>query len=325
MTTHQAAHVAALELLRANVRMDEFSDPRTKIKLAAIDAAIAALTASPQAAPEGGDSWAADDFYSDHPLPALHDDPAINAEILIQALTARLDTARKALAAAAAMQVVEPKLQRIKANAAWAMDETSPRRLLPRSVTYNAASPQVQGGEAPKRATFACRECGHVGDDFTDRHYRAGDADVECPKCGSTEADEADASTPQRAPGVDEAVANLKWLTKHYTEVVPVGRLRNYIDKLEAALASGPSGVDGIAKDVHRVIAEGDGYWTPCSGCHETVDGYETGGYPWSDIFRCHLGGGCSECGGLGAVWFDLSGFEPRAPAAQDQGEGNGT
>jgi len=43
------------------------------------------------------------------------------------------------------------------------------------------------------------------------------------------------------------------------------------------------------------------GYWRSCSGCHETDEGYETG--PYSEALRCHLGSGCHECGGIGAVW----------------------
>lgn len=46
-----------------------------------------------------------------------------------------------------------------------------------------------------------------------------------------------------------------------------------------------------------------DGFWRSCSGCHETADGHETGAFPWSPVFKCHLGAGCRECGGLGAVW----------------------
>lgn len=43
--------------------------------------------------------------------------------------------------------------------------------------------------------------------------------------------------------------------------------------------------------------------WRPCTGCHETNEGYETGRYPYSAMFDCHVGHGCSECGGLGVVW----------------------
>ena len=46
-----------------------------------------------------------------------------------------------------------------------------------------------------------------------------------------------------------------------------------------------------------------DGFWYSCSGCHHTNEGAETGDYPFSKMFQCYLGGGCSECGGLGAMW----------------------
>ncbi|MDN7413454.1 hypothetical protein QZM42_33555 [Burkholderia vietnamiensis] len=56
---------------------------------------------------------------------------------------------------------------------------------------------------------------------------------------------------------------------------------------------------------VAETLAEGGGFWRSCSGCHETNEGHETGHYPYSKILKCHLGGGCSECGGIGAVWDD--------------------
>ncbi|SFV31422.1 hypothetical protein SAMN05216456_1336 [Devosia crocina] len=48
---------------------------------------------------------------------------------------------------------------------------------------------------------------------------------------------------------------------------------------------------------------EACGVWQPCTGCHETNEGYETGHYAYSDVLKCYIGIGCSECGGLGAVW----------------------
>jgi len=81
-------------------------------------------------------SFAEDDFYVGHSLPELHPDPLTNAEIFIDALTAHLDTARKALALAAAMQVVTPELSEVKSNASWAMHETDPRRIMPRSAKW---------------------------------------------------------------------------------------------------------------------------------------------------------------------------------------------
>lgn len=61
-----------------------------------------------------------------------------------------------------------------------------------------------------------------------------------------------------------------------------------------------------ISQDVKERIAEGDGFWRSCSGCCETSDGYNVNGYPHSSVFGCELGSGCSECGGIGAVWDNL-------------------
>jgi len=56
-----------------------------------------------------------------------------------------------------------------------------------------------------------------------------------------------------------------------------------------------------IKKSVKDVIQEDGGFWNSCSGCHETVGGYSS--VPVSTIFKCQLGIGCHECGGIGAVW----------------------
>jgi hypothetical protein len=58
-----------------------------------------------------------------------------------------------------------------------------------------------------------------------------------------------------------------------------------------------------IAANVKERLAEGDGFWQSCSGCYETEDGQNVHGYPHSKVFGCVLGSGCSECGGIGAVW----------------------
>ncbi|MCA7888235.1 hypothetical protein LGM58_34205 [Burkholderia contaminans] len=55
--------------------------------------------------------------------------------------------------------------------------------------------------------------------------------------------------------------------------------------------------------NVHEVLASGKGFWRTCSGCHESEDGHPVGEYPYSDILQCDLGAGCTECGGIGAVW----------------------
>lgn len=45
------------------------------------------------------------------------------------------------------------------------------------------------------------------------------------------------------------------------------------------------------------------GVWRTCSGCYESEDGHPVGTYRFSKMFGCTLGAGCSECGGIGAVW----------------------
>lgn len=62
--------------------------------------------------------------------------------------------------------------------------------------------------------------------------------------------------------------------------------------------------IDGLAERIKYVFDfNGCGFWRTCSGCYESEDGYPNGHYPHSDVLGCTLGGGCSECGGLGAVY----------------------
>ncbi|MDQ7981922.1 hypothetical protein QYH69_32380 [Paraburkholderia sp. SARCC-3016] len=56
---------------------------------------------------------------------------------------------------------------------------------------------------------------------------------------------------------------------------------------------------------VREVLESAEGFWRACSGCYESEDGHPVGHYPHSHIFGCDLGSGCSECGGIGAVWDD--------------------
>lgn len=68
----------------------------------------------------------------------------------------------------------------------------------------------------------------------------------------------------------------------------------------------------GIAEE----LSEGSGAWFSCSGCHNLNEGVPTG--PWSDVLKCHLGFGCRECGGIGAVWdsTDYSAIKSSLPLA---------
>jgi hypothetical protein len=58
------------------------------------------------------------------------------------------------------------------------------------------------------------------------------------------------------------------------------------------------------------------GRWYACTGCHESDEGHPTGTY--NAALRCHVGGGCFECGGIGARWeqFDEDALTPKEPLA---------
>jgi hypothetical protein len=56
---------------------------------------------------------------------------------------------------------------------------------------------------------------------------------------------------------------------------------------------------------VSEALNGGAGFWRTCTGCYESEDGHPVGDYPYSENLGCDLGAGCSECGGIGAVWDD--------------------
>lgn len=89
---------------------------------------------------------------------------------------------------------------------------------------------------------------------------------------------------------------------------------------------------DRIAEVLSEAAAEGAAAgWRPCSGCHETNEGAETGRYPYNKAFRCFVGAGCCECGGLGVVWeywdkhtldqmvHDIESAPPASPTITDE------
>ena len=61
-----------------------------------------------------------------------------------------------------------------------------------------------------------------------------------------------------------------------------------------------------VRERVEECSHDGVGFWRTCSGCHESEDGYDVGEYDVSTSFGCKLGGGCDECGGIGAIWDDI-------------------
>lgn len=80
------------------------------------------------------------------------------------------------------------------------------------------------------------------------------------------------------------------------------GQLDHLPDATKMVELSGISGELPIElRGITETLRDGDGAWRPCSGCHELNEGHDTG--PFSKVLGCALGGGCSECGGIGAVW----------------------
>jgi hypothetical protein len=69
-------------------------------------------------------------------------------------------------------------------------------------------------------------------------------------------------------------------------------------------MAEASTTTDIDASRIAEVMDEDEaGFWRTCSGCHDSEDGYDCGHYPHSEVFRCKVGSGCGECGGLGVIW----------------------
>lgn len=86
--------------------------------------------------------------------------------------------------------------------------------------------------------------------------------------------------------------------------------------------ASAPVAGQAVAlelRGVPKTIMEGGGFWRSCTGCHELNEGRDTG--PYSAVLGCHLGQGCGECGGIGAIW-DSTDYQTMADdMARDMGQ----
>lgn len=68
--------------------------------------------------------------------------------------------------------------------------------------------------------------------------------------------------------------------------------------------------------------AEKSGWWDSCSGCYETEGGQPVGTYTYSNTLACSLGSGCSECGGLGAVWHRAEDWLPKKEEEEELDRG---
>jgi cytochrome c2 len=99
-----------------------------------------------------------------------------------------------------------------------------------------------------------------------------------------------------RSEGPDGPEGSVYWVARmNASEIVA---LRDFLN--DAAPAQGVE-VWPSAKDVADAGEDGAGFWRTCSGCHETNEGYPTG--PIHPVLKCVVGGGCRECGGIGAIW----------------------
>ncbi len=64
---------------------------------------------------------------------------------------------------------------------------------------------------------------------------------------------------------------------------------------------------DPALMGIEDQMNESGGQWQPCTGCYDTEDGHPTQKYDYSPALQTPIGCGCSECGGLGAVWWYMS------------------
>ncbi len=71
-------------------------------------------------------------------------------------------------------------------------------------------------------------------------------------------------------------------------------------------------------RNVAEQLTEKSGFWRHCTGCLEMNEGHPVGHYPYSEVFKCQIGSGCSECGGIGAVW-DNTDYEKMAKAMEPE------
>lgn len=142
-------------------------------------------------------------------------------------------------------------------------------------------------------------------------------SDYVCTECGQ-QATCNDLAVLRSKPGLIVAIADdqaeelekwaKEWEENQYQRTFDARAIASYVRKLArasqaAAPASPTAEVPIELADVKETLAKGDGFWRSCSGCHETEDGHPVGKYPYSKILECALGAGCSECGGIGAVW----------------------
>ena len=112
---------------------------------------------------------------------------------------------------------------------------------------------------------------------------------------------------------VEDSEEEMRDFVRHYQSIGAIVTITPLYTSPGAATGRVPVELDGIVD----LVKEGAGFWRSCSGCYETEDGHPVGQYPYSEIMGCALGSGCSECGGIGAVW-DNNDYTPACSSCLD-------
>ncbi|WP_374979259.1 hypothetical protein PSGK_21225 [Pseudomonas solani] len=127
-------------------------------------------------------------------------------------------------------------------------------------------------------------------------------------------------------PPCDPAEAETNWHTKAIAEGIAdavAGNLHPLEDvsanrRPSTARPAAGFNLTGIAEQLGELA----GWWNACSGCHESEEGQPVGTYAYSPSLGCSLGSGCSECGGLGAVWHRAEDWLPTKEEEEELNRG---
>lgn len=145
------------------------------------------------------------------------------------------------------------------------------------------------------------------------------------------------AALKHRPAAIDaEAVLRQTGLTGHQAvHLLSALGLQALADQFVGVVEHRPAAGEGervftrVREQIEECSHDDSGRWQTCSGCHESEDGYDVGHYPFNKDFNCKLGGGCHECGGIGALW-DTTNYDDYArfalsvlPEAQGGEEGS--
>lgn len=123
-------------------------------------------------------------------------------------------------------------------------------------------------------------------------------------------------SNPTELPDLDAqleaALGDMAHAWSHAETEAAKKRIRRLFARRAQPEGEAPQAEPAELTGVREQIEKGAGFWHACSGCHDTEDGHPTGPYAYSSTMGCALGNGCSECGGIGAIW-DNNDYESMA------------